>query len=113
SEIRQILDATRACGLSRVVLAGRSDLAEIAIICALESGTDIIAVIDPDTERPKFMGVPAVTSFEQIDWPFDVVIVTDVINGRATYERAVAAIGSEHVLLPKLLRISRDGASSS
>ena len=59
------------------------------------------------------MGVPAVTFFEQIDWPFDVVLVTDVINGRTSYERAVAAIGSEHVRLPKLLRISTDGASSS
>ena len=59
------------------------------------------------------MGVPSVTSFEQIDRPFDAVLVTDMINGRASYERAVAAIGSEHVLLPKLLRISTNGAGSS
>ena len=112
SEIRQILDAARGCGLSRVVLAGRSDLAEIAIICALESGIDIIAVVDPDAGPPKFMGVPSVTSFELVDRPFDAILVTDMINGRTSYERAVAAIGSEHVLLPKLLRISTNGAGS-
>jgi DNA-binding MarR family transcriptional regulator len=112
SEIRQILDAARGCGLSRVVLAGRSDLAEIAVICALESGIDIIAVVDPDAGKPKFMGVPSVTSFEQVDRPFDAVLVTDLIDGRRSYERAVAAIGGEHVLLPKLLRISTNGAGS-
>ena len=112
-DCRQTLEAARDRGFSRVVLAGRSDLAEIAIICAVESGIDIIAVVDPDIERSRFMGLPTVTSFEQIDRPFDAVLVTDVVNGPTSYEGAVAAVGSERVLLPKLLRISPNGASSS
>jgi DNA-binding MarR family transcriptional regulator len=113
SDCRETLESARDRGFSRIVLAGRSELAEIAIICALESAIDIIAVMDPDAVRPKFMGVPAVSSFEQIDRPFDAVLVTDVINGLASYARCVAAVGSDRVLLPKLLRLSTNGASSS
>ena len=113
SDCRATLESARDRGFSRVVLAGRSDLAEIAIICALENAIDIVAVVDPDAERPKFMGVPAVSCFEEIDRPFDAVLVTDVVSGLASYERCVAAVGSDRVLLPKLLRLSTNGASSS
>src|SRR5258708_6248234 len=33
----QVLDAAKANGFSRLVLAGQSDLAEIAILCAMEA----------------------------------------------------------------------------
>src|SRR6201987_6059881 len=33
-----VLDAARACGVERIAILGVSDLAEIAVICALDSG---------------------------------------------------------------------------
>ena len=41
-----VIEAARARGFSRVALAGRSDLAEIAAICGLESNVKIVAVVD-------------------------------------------------------------------
>ena len=113
SDCIEILEMARGCGYSRVVLAGRSDVAEITIICALESDIDVIAVVDPAPERSKLAGVPVVTSFEDVPRPFDAVVVTDVANGRMSYDRAVEAVGCERVLCPKLLRITGNEADSS
>src|ERR1700677_3845290 len=50
--------ARQQCRWSRIVLAGVSDLAEIAAICALESGITIIGVVDAQTDKLRFIGVP-------------------------------------------------------
>src|SRR5882757_10814579 len=43
-------------GFSRIVIAGVSDLAEIATICALECGTEVVGVVDGNSSQPKFVG---------------------------------------------------------
>ena len=40
-----VLGAAKAAGFSRVVLAGKSDLAEIAILCAVESEVKIVRLL--------------------------------------------------------------------
>jgi DNA-binding MarR family transcriptional regulator len=113
ADCRETLDAARRSGFARVVLAGRSDLTEIALICALESGVEIVAVVDAAAGPSRFMGVPAFDSFEQVKEPFDAVVVTDLVNGPKSYACAIAALGAEHVLIPKLLRSSAAGARLS
>jgi DNA-binding MarR family transcriptional regulator len=113
SDCRAKLDAARRCGYTRVVLAGRSDIAEIAAICALESDVNIIAVVDAADGPARFVGVPVVASFALVQQPFDAVLVTDMTDGRKGYERAVAAVGADRVLTPELLRVSNSGRRSS
>lgn len=107
------LEAARRAGFTRLVLVGRSDIAEIALICALESEVGIVAVVDEAKDGARFVGVPVFCSFEQIKEPFDAIVVTDVANGPKSYARAVAALGSEHVLVPKLLRSSTMGTAQA
>ena len=113
SDCTETLKTARTCGYSRIVLSGRSDLAEIVIICALDGGIKVVAVVDPIAEASNFLGVPTVTSFEQIERPFDAIVITDMVDGYRSYQQAVAAVGREHVLIPKLLRIPTNGTSSS
>src|SRR6185369_110781 len=40
-------DAIKQARWDRVVLMGSSDLSEIALICALEAGADVVAIVDP------------------------------------------------------------------
>ena len=54
-----LLQAARGRGLTRVALAGKSDLAEIAAICALDAGITIVAVVDPEASEGRFVGAPA------------------------------------------------------
>src|SRR5882757_7038316 len=50
SDCAGAFEAAKARGFSRLVLAGKSDLAEIAILCALEAGVTIITVVDSHSE---------------------------------------------------------------
>jgi predicted RNA methylase len=80
-----------------------SDLAEIARICALESGIDIIAMVDAHATAATFVGVPVVRSFAEVEGTFDAVVVTDLGAPQAVFESATALLGPDRVLAPKLL----------
>jgi DNA-binding MarR family transcriptional regulator len=96
-------DEAKAAGYSRLVLAGKSDLAEIAILCAVEASVTVVALVDPRADQARFLGVEVVKSFAEISGRFDAVIVTDVTRARASYDSAVSACGEGRVLAPALL----------
>lgn len=100
-----VVDQARALGFARVVLAGRSDLAEIAAICALESSVKIVAVLDPKLAATRFIGFPVVRSYDDLTDSFDAIIVTDLANARETARQAIARMGAGRVLIPDLLRV--------
>jgi DNA-binding MarR family transcriptional regulator len=99
-----ICQAARSRDLTRLVLAGKSDLAEIAAICALESGLRIAAVVDAKAVDASFLGFPLVHSFTDVDGDFDAVIVTDLMSARETFAAAIARFGADRVFAPNLLR---------
>jgi DNA-binding MarR family transcriptional regulator len=103
AECAEMFALARSLGFQRVVIAGVSDLAEIARICALESGVEIVAVVDAAASSATFVGVPVVHSFADIEGGFDAVIVTDLGAPQATFDAAIAVIGPDRVLAPKLL----------
>jgi DNA-binding MarR family transcriptional regulator len=96
-------EAVRGRGFNRVVLAGRSDLTEIATICALESEIIIVAVVDSGTNSANFLNIPVAQSFDQVPEPFDAIVVTDLMNARATVAAAAAAMSADRVFVPRLL----------
>lgn len=100
-----LFEVARANGQTRVVLAGKSDLAEIASLCAQESGVAIVAVVDPLASANRFLGLPLFAAFEQVEAAFDAVVVTDVTAPISTCEEAVRKFGDDRVLIPELLRV--------
>lgn len=103
-----VLEAARRQMLTRLVLAGRSDLAEIAAICALETGAKIVAVVDVKSATPQFFGLPVVASFDDVEGGFDAVIVTDLLTPQETVGLAIKRFGADRVLVPNLLRMQID-----
>ena len=85
------------------MLAGRSDLAEIAILCAVEMGATVVAIVDPSSEGSRFVGVEVVGAYSDVKGGFDAIIVTDVAGAQASYELAVGASSKDRVLVPALL----------
>jgi DNA-binding MarR family transcriptional regulator len=96
-------ETAKANGFSRLVLVGKSDLAEIAILCAVEAAVTIVAVVDPRSDDTHFVGVTVVRSFGDVRDKFDAVIVTDVTRARPSFEAAVEFCGAERVFAPALL----------
>jgi hypothetical protein len=99
---------SRQMGWSRIALAGRSDLAEIAAICSLEAHIAVVAVIDPRPGASQFIGAPVFATFDDVDVPFDGTVITDLAAPHDTFTAAVAALGPDRVLAPQLLGILRD-----
>jgi DNA-binding MarR family transcriptional regulator len=94
-----------ARGFTRLALAGISDLAEIAMICAPENGVKVVAVVDAATKRAQFVGVPVVPSFDQIVGGFDAVLITDLQNTVQTLAMVLPLVGAERTLIPTLLGV--------
>jgi DNA-binding MarR family transcriptional regulator len=103
SDCARVLDQAKGKGFSRLVLAGQSDLAEVAILCAVEAGVAIVAIVDPFSEVAHFVGVNVCGSYDEVKEAFDAVIVTDVAHASAAYDAAAAMCGAERVLAPGLL----------
>jgi len=104
SDCAEQVDIARERGLQRIVLAGVSDLAEIAVLCVAESSIVISAVVDSKSDRIRFLGIPVVSSFDAVSNETDGVLITDLV---ATADTIVAAIGcfdADRVLIPSLLR---------
>lgn len=90
-------------GFSRLVLAGKSDLAEIAMLCAVESGMAIVAIVDPLGDTDRFVGVPVVKSYGEVKGEYDAIIITDVSRASVSLAAANDARGAERVIVPALL----------
>lgn len=99
----QVFNRAHALGLRHVVLAGRSDLCEIAVLCAVDSPITIIAIVDPDDGPARFVGVNVVRGYPDVVEPFDGVVITDLKGAKRVFDDAVAAFGVHRVLAPDLL----------
>lgn len=99
--------AAKERGCSRIVLAGKSDLAEIAMLCAAEGGVEIAAIVDARAGVSQFFGLPLVANYADVASAFDAVIVTDVLRARETTQAAIASLGEDRVFVPALLGLRK------
>lgn len=92
-------------GWTSVILIGRSDMAEIALVCALHHPLRIVAVVDESTAGggTTFASLPLVATIQAVAEPFDGALITDIASAQAAHDAAVAALGPARVLVPDLL----------
>lgn len=102
----EVLRACEARGWDRVVLAGASELAEIALLCATETRVKIVCIVDPEYRRATFLGLPVASSLKEAG-SFDAVIVSDFRNPQSAYDLLAAAMPAERIMTPPLLNVSR------
>jgi DNA-binding MarR family transcriptional regulator len=104
SDCSTLFGRAKARGIRTVILVGRSDLAEIAALCAIEHGIEIGGLVDGDIGS-RFMNAPVFAAMDQIDIPFEAVLITDVGNARSSVDAAIACFGADKVLVPDVLRV--------
>lgn len=106
SEYCEAINSASSRGFSRIALAGVSDLAEIATICALEIGAEVVAVVDTFSDKRKFVGIPVFASFDAVTEPFDAVVITALRNAGEISQEARRRYGPDRVFIPPLLGLS-------
>jgi DNA-binding MarR family transcriptional regulator len=108
-----VLQAAHARGWNRVALIGVSDLAEIAMLCALEQGITIVAVVDANCDNTPFVGISVVKSIAAVPGGCDALVVTDLQATRESVQSMVNQLDSDRVLVPALLGIRINPATGS
>jgi transcription elongation factor/antiterminator RfaH len=93
-------------GRRRVALAGMSDLAEVATLCAHDHDIKLVAVIDPDHAGTEFYGLPVCASLSECG-NVDAVIVTNLTTPELVYNDIVASLGADRVLAAAYWRAKR------
>jgi len=90
-------------GYRRVVFAGISDLAEIAMICAVDTGVNVVGIVDDSATVTTFVGLQVSSSFEAVAGICEAVLVTDLQRAAELKDRAGAIFGPDRVLTPNLI----------
>jgi DNA-binding MarR family transcriptional regulator len=107
ADLAKVFEIARSRNFQSVILYGESDLAEVAILSAVESGISIRAIVEKNSNAASFVGKVVISSSDKLDSPFDAVVITDVRNSRETYDAAVKLYGAHRVLAPKLLGLNK------
>lgn len=89
-----------------IAVLGSGDLAEIAILCALEQRLKVVAVIDHDQNKSQLIGVAVVASLDALPSPIDGVVVATLIEPQKAYNSAVIAMGHQSVAVPNILGVT-------
>jgi DNA-binding MarR family transcriptional regulator len=101
----ELFRACEARGVRRIVLIGAGDLCEIAALAALDSGLEVAAVFDQETNRQQLAGLRILRDPAEIAG-IDAVVITDMKDPQGAYERMAEILGDDRVFFPSLLRLS-------
>jgi DNA-binding MarR family transcriptional regulator len=115
ADCSELFRSAKARGVNTVLLAGQSDLAEIAALCAPEHAIEIVGVVQEGAAPGQFVGLPLFADFDGMSKTFDAVLITNLTRAPETFDAVVARFGSERVLVPAMLRIGtrrRGGAAT-
>ena len=107
NEMGEVLNFAAAQGWKRIALAGRGDLAEITILCAMQHDVQIVGVIDEAADDTQFMQRPLAADLSALG-KVDVVIVTDLDTPQRTYDELVPQMPRGRLVAPQLLKITPD-----
>ncbi len=89
-----------------ITVAGSGDLAEIAILCALEHKLVVVAVIDANQKKSLIIGVPVVADLKFVKASFDGVVIASLVEPQQAYDRMLRAIGRQRVAVPDILGVT-------
>lgn len=106
-EYAELISNARQAGMTRIILVGGGELAEIAILAAWGENVDLLAIVDPKANQSERNGLSVIRSVTEVEG-VDAAIITDVRTPQRTYEQVCAELPRAHVLAPPLLRITPD-----
>jgi DNA-binding MarR family transcriptional regulator len=109
SQYAELIGAAAKAGMTRLVLVGSGELAEIALLAAWGEGVSLLGVIDPKTNEPVRHGLKVFRSLNEAE-ECDAIVVTDAKEPQRTYDEMRAALPASQVLAPPLLKITLDQA---
>jgi DNA-binding MarR family transcriptional regulator len=93
----------------QVLLVGTGDLAEIALLCALQHGVNIVGVFDTLSSGDTFLHVPLAQNLNKFG-SVDAALITDVSKPQRAYLSLGDVVPGDRILIPPLLGFSPEVA---
>lgn len=91
-------------GWRRLLLCGVSDLAEIAMLRAMERDLTVVGIYDPNADRDQFLGKSVWRSLEQAN-AHDARLLTAIAEPSALYADISVRVSDVPLLVPSVLRL--------
>ncbi|RBP48453.1 winged helix-turn-helix transcriptional regulator [Arenicella xantha] len=101
-EYSQVYNRCREAGHGRVVLAGLSDLTEIALMRGLQAKIDVVAILQPDAQRDDFFNV-AVSQVLPDKQTFDCVVLTSMEQTSDLLVALESQLDDQPIYVPDML----------
>ncbi|MDP6344740.1 MAG: winged helix-turn-helix transcriptional regulator [Alphaproteobacteria bacterium] len=101
----EILGEAADAGCRRVALVGAGELAEIALLCALQHDIEVVGVADDRAMANRFRHVDLVRDIASLP-AFDLVLICDLSNPQGSFERLAGQFSRDRIRAPSLLKIS-------
>lgn len=108
ASVGQALQACAARGERRIVLAGVSELAEIATIRSHDLGVEILGIFAPDAQSGTHLGKPVWCTVPELP-AFDAVVLTALERPQALLAALAETMPRDRVIVPDLLQTLFDG----
>ena len=105
NEIDDIFAECRRQHWRHVALAGVSELAEIAMLCAMQHDAKVVCVVHEKSALKSFRSSPVCRSYDELP-PVDVIIVTALNHRQSVFNAACTALSRDRVMAPALLKIN-------
>ena len=105
NECDYLLGEAADAGLRRVALIGAGELAEIALLCALQHDIEVVGVADESATANRFRHVDLVRDLDSLP-AFDLIIICDMNNPQGSFEKLSGQHGADAIRAPSLLKIS-------
>src|ERR1700758_5097982 len=67
ADCTQTFSLAKERNFQNLVLSGKSDLAEIAVLSAVDSAIAIVGIVDPNANMDQFVGKPLVASYDKLE----------------------------------------------
>lgn len=106
-EYGAVFHRAKACGMQRVALVGNGELAEIALMAAREADIEVELLFDHGINKESIHGLRVVRAPEDLAG-VDGLVITDTRTPQETFDRIRGHFDEAKILVPPLLRISRE-----
>ena len=106
-EYRLLFASGRRMGFRRFVLVGRGEVAEIALLAAIESDAELVGILVREANASRLYGLPVLRSLDEAE-AWDALVITEARHPQEAFERLCGTVPERQVLAPPLLRIVRD-----
>ena len=106
-EYRHLFLSGRRRGFRRFVLVGCGEVAEIALLAALEADAELVGILDREANASRLHGLPVLRSLDEAE-AWDALVITESHHPQEAFERLRGTVPERLVLAPPFLRIVRE-----